>query len=88
MLAVNELTANSIRYGGGSGRVLVWREDGAMLCEVEDSGRFSDPLVGRRRPEPNRITGRGLWLVNQLCDLVQIRSGPDRNVVRIRVDLN
>jgi anti-sigma regulatory factor (Ser/Thr protein kinase) len=27
--------------------------------------------------------GRGLWLANQLCDLVQIRSGENGTVVRL-----
>jgi hypothetical protein len=26
-----------------------------------------------------------MWLVNQACDLVQVRSLPDGNVVRVRV---
>jgi hypothetical protein len=29
--------------------------------------------------------GRGLWLTNQLCDLVQIRSGDAGTVVRAHV---
>lgn len=83
--AVNELACNSIAYGGGRGSLSIWREPGALLCEVEDSGRFHDRLAGRRRPEPDQATGRGLWLVNQFCDLVQIRSGPNGSVVRTRL---
>jgi anti-sigma regulatory factor (Ser/Thr protein kinase) len=87
-MAVSELSANSILHGGGAGTVRVWREDGAVVCEVAGQGRFEDPLAGRRRPLPTEISGRGLWIVNQLCDLVQIRNRPDGNVVRIRLDLN
>src|SRR5947199_3225636 len=54
-----------------------------LICEVSDSGSWLDrPLLGRLRPAPNQIYGRGLSLVNHLCDLVQIRSRPDGNVVR------
>ena len=55
------------------------------MCEVRDEGRVSDPLVGRVRPTIDRRDGRGLWLVHQLCDLVQIRSGDDGTVVRAHV---
>ena len=87
-LAVNELSSNSVRHGGGGGLVRVWSERDALLCEVSDRGRISDPLAGRARPEPTQLSGRGLWIVNQLCDLVQIRSGAGGSVVRIRLDLN
>ncbi len=29
--------------------------------------------------------GRGLWLANRLCDLVQVRSGEQGTVVRLHV---
>jgi anti-sigma regulatory factor (Ser/Thr protein kinase) len=75
VLVVSELAANSICYGGGKGRVSLWREGPHAVCEVHDGGLITDPLVGRRRPNPReRIGGAGLWAVNQLCDLVLIRS--------------
>ena len=74
VLAVNELVANSVRYGGGAGRLRSWREPGRLVCEVRDSGRIDDPLVGRGLPLDDGRSGRGLWLVHQLCDLVQLRS--------------
>lgn len=74
VLSVNELAANSVSYGGGSGLLRVWRSDDALVCEVRDRGRMDDPLVGRRLPSPSQTRGRGVWLANQLCDLVQIRS--------------
>jgi anti-sigma regulatory factor (Ser/Thr protein kinase) len=82
VLAVNELATNSIRHGGGAGRLLVWKESNTLLCEVRDDGQIADPLAGRRRPRVEEHGGRGLWLVNQLCDLVQVRSSPDGGVVR------
>jgi anti-sigma regulatory factor (Ser/Thr protein kinase) len=84
VLAANELATNSIRHGGGNGLLRVWRDDGAVVCEVRDEGRFADPLVGRVRPEPNQLGERGLWIVNQTCDLVQIRSSEGGSVVRVR----
>lgn len=80
--AVNELAANSARHGGGNGVLRIWREAGMLVCEVRDRGRIKDPLAGRRRPELESLEGRGLWIVNQVCDLVQLRSGADGTVVR------
>jgi anti-sigma regulatory factor (Ser/Thr protein kinase) len=84
VLAVDEVASNSIRYGGGHGTVDIWRVDEDLVCEVLDGGRFTDPLVGRIRPEINSVGGRGLWLANQLCDLVQIRSFAAGAAVRLR----
>jgi hypothetical protein len=36
-------------------------------------------------PEPGELDGRGLWLANQLCDLVQIRSGAGGTRVRLQM---
>jgi len=84
VLAVNELATNSIRYGGGTGRLLAWCDgDGALVCEIRDSGHIEDPLIGRSRPAPNQHTGRGLWLVHQLCDAVEIHSSPAGTAVRV-----
>jgi len=83
VLAVDELATNSIRYGGGTGRLRCWREGATLLCEVRDAGWIEAPLVGRERPAPDAQGGRGMWLVNQLCDLVQIRSAPAGSVVRV-----
>jgi len=75
VLVVSELAANSICYGGGKGRASLWREGPYAVCEVHDDGLITDPLVGRHKPNPReRIGGAGLWTVNQLCDLVLIRS--------------
>jgi anti-sigma regulatory factor (Ser/Thr protein kinase) len=84
VLAVNELATNSIRYGGGRGRLLLWRDSGALVCEVQDEGHIQDPLTGRSPPAPNQHRGRGLWLVHQLCDHVQIHSTPAGTAVRVR----
>ena len=83
VLAVNELATNSLRYGGGQGTLRVWHTNRSLVCEVTDNGQLSDPLVGREQPGAGRLGGRGLWMVNQLCDLVQIRSLPTGTVVRV-----
>jgi anti-sigma regulatory factor (Ser/Thr protein kinase) len=83
VLAINELATNSIRYGGGGGTLRMWREADELLCEVHDGGRIVDPLAGRVRPAFDRHSGRGLWIVNQVCDLVQLRSSSGGTSVRV-----
>jgi hypothetical protein len=39
------------------------------------------------RPELDAQTGRGLWIVNQLCDLVQMRVMPTGTTVRMHFRL-
>ena len=57
-----------------------------MICEVRDRGRLDQPLAGRASARARRpVGGWGLWLANQLCDLVQLRTLPDGNVVRLHL---
>jgi anti-sigma regulatory factor (Ser/Thr protein kinase) len=85
VLSVCEVATNSIQHGGGKGLLDLWDEEGELVCTIRDSGRIEDPLVGRERPRPDEPTGRGLWIANQLCDLVQIRSGEGGTEVRLRM---
>lgn len=83
VLAVHEAAVNSVRHGGGHGVLRIWVEAGALVCEVADKGWLTDPLAGRVRPLQQAGGGRGVWIINQLCDLVQLRSGADGTVVRM-----
>jgi anti-sigma regulatory factor (Ser/Thr protein kinase) len=88
VLSVNEVASNSVRHGGGSGLLRVWCEHAALFCEVHDQGEIDHPLAGRVMPADGRSDGRGLWIANQLCDLVQIRSSAAGTVVRIQMRLS
>ena len=82
---MNEVATNSLRHAAGAGVLRVWEEPHGLVCEVRDSGSFDVPLAGRERPVPGQLGGYGLWLANQLCDLVQIRSLPAGTVVRLHM---
>jgi anti-sigma regulatory factor (Ser/Thr protein kinase) len=85
-LAVHEVMVNSVDHGGGGGMLRLWTEDDDVVCEVRDEGVITDPLIGRRKPTLAQPRGRGMWMVNQLCDLVQVRSSPEiGTVVRLRM---
>jgi anti-sigma regulatory factor (Ser/Thr protein kinase) len=85
VLAANEIATNSVLHGGGGGTLQLWQTASTLVLEVRDRGVITDPLVGRERPAPASDGGRGLWLANQLCELVQIRSIPTGTLVRLQV---
>jgi anti-sigma regulatory factor (Ser/Thr protein kinase) len=86
VVAVNEVATNSVRHGGGSGVLRVWMGTRWLVCEIEDAGRIGDPLAGREEPTGDQQSGRGLWIANQICDLVQVRSFATHSVVRLHIE--
>lgn len=87
-LAVQELATNTVEHTGGPGTLRIWREPGlpgGLACEVHDTGRLTDPLAGRRPVPHGQVRGRGLLLVNQLCDLVRVYAGAESTAIRLWV---
>lgn len=84
-LAAHELAVNSVRHGGGEGTLRMWSESEALMVEVRDTGLITDPLVGRHHPTLESDGGRGVWLVNHLTDLSQIRTDHAGTTVRFTV---
>jgi anti-sigma regulatory factor (Ser/Thr protein kinase) len=87
LLAANEAAANTLLHGGGTGVLRIWRDDEDVVCEIADGGRLDDPLAGRRAPDAAQSGGRGLWLMNQLCDLVEIRPRTQGLTIRLHMGL-
>ena len=85
VLATHEVASNAVRHGGGEGALRVWHEADTLIAEISDRGRLDQPLAGRTRPELDADGGWGLWLANQLCDLVQVRTLPGGSVVRLHL---
>jgi anti-sigma regulatory factor (Ser/Thr protein kinase) len=83
VLAVHELATNSVRHGGGAGVLHGWQDTSAVVLEVSDPGVIEDLLVGREPADAWAESGRGLWMANRLCDLVQLRSSPQGTRVRL-----
>lgn len=79
--AVDEAASNAALHGGG-GRFRLWPEAGGLCCEVSNrQGRIEDVLAGYRRPDVANPGGRGLWIIRQLCPVVEIGGG----TVRLRL---
>lgn len=87
VLAVGELAANTLRHAGGGGILQLWQAGQEVLCQVRDDGCIADPLAGFRRLPPDALGGHGLWLVNQVCDLVEMRSGRSGEGTTVRLHM-
>jgi anti-sigma regulatory factor (Ser/Thr protein kinase) len=86
VLAVNEIAANTLGHTSAGGTLQVWHDAAEILCQVQDHGWISDPLAGRvKRPPDGR--GHGLFLVNQVCDLVELRTGQAGTTMRMHMSL-
>jgi anti-sigma regulatory factor (Ser/Thr protein kinase) len=88
VIAIGELAGNTLMHTAGPGTLAVWTTGGELICQLHDSGHIADPLAGSLRPDPVAAGGgRGLWVVHQLCDLVEMRTGPDGTTVRLHMRL-
>jgi MEDS: MEthanogen/methylotroph, DcmR Sensory domain/Protein of unknown function (DUF1059) len=81
--AVDEIALAADR---DTGRVTVrlWPEPTALVCQVTDPGMVTDPMIGRGSAAgPSQSRDRAIRLANELCDLVQVRSGSTGTTVRV-----
>jgi anti-sigma regulatory factor (Ser/Thr protein kinase) len=81
--AVDELTKNTIAHDRAGGTVSAWWENQHLACQVDNDAHLTDPLAGRTPPPAATQSGRGLLLVNTLCDLVRIHTTADHTSIRI-----
>jgi anti-sigma regulatory factor (Ser/Thr protein kinase) len=87
VLAVNELTSNSIEHGPGSGMLRLWQAPGAVVAEVTDRGGGLDvPFPGLALPPPEGARGRGLWLASELCTVLEVWGDETSTVIRLHMD--
>jgi anti-sigma regulatory factor (Ser/Thr protein kinase) len=87
VLAVSEVAANTLRHTQSAGTLTIWRQPGELVCEIQDEGTIADPLAGQRRPGPDATGGHGLWLVYQVCDLVEVRSDETGTTIRMHMEI-
>jgi anti-sigma regulatory factor (Ser/Thr protein kinase) len=84
VLAVSEIAANTLCHTDSGGMLRIWQTAQEVLCQLDDRGWITDPLAGRIR-RPAEEHGQGLWVVNQECDLVELRSGPAGTTIRLHM---
>jgi anti-sigma regulatory factor (Ser/Thr protein kinase) len=86
VIAASEVAANTLKHTSGGGIVRIWATADEVLCQLEDGGHITDPLAGYRRPVGDVAAGQGLWLVNQVCDLAEIRTSEAGTTIRLHMD--
>ena len=81
--AFRRLAAEGLARGARGLTVRMWDQPDVLVCEVADTTVLRDLLVGRRPPQPSGDDA--VWLANQVCDLVQVRSSDSGTVVRMHM---
>jgi anti-sigma regulatory factor (Ser/Thr protein kinase) len=84
VLAASEVAANTLGHTKAGGTLQVWHDEHEIICQAQDHGWIADPLAGRIRRGPDS-RGHGLFLVNHVCDLVEIRSTPTGTTLRMHM---
>ena len=80
-LAVSELATNTLQHATGGGLVRVWASDDAIGCDVLDQGPLRS--LGHTMPAADAVRGRGLAIVERLCDEVTVDTEDGRTRVRL-----
>ena len=87
VLAVSEVAANTVRHAKSPGSLKIWYDTEEIICQIQDDGIIADPLAGRRGPSLEAMGGHGLWIVNQVCDEVEMRSDETGTTIRLHMEL-
>nr|AGS49715.1 serine phosphatase RsbU [uncultured bacterium esnapd14] len=89
LTAACEVATNALTHGGGTAVLQLWQDNSTLLCDVHNDGYLdATPLLGRQQPTAGQPSGRGMWLTHQLCDLVQIRTGPSGTTIRLHIKID
>jgi anti-sigma regulatory factor (Ser/Thr protein kinase) len=86
-LAVSEVAANTVKHAKSPGSLKIWYDAKEIVCQIHDEGIITDPLAGRRQPSLDAPGGHGLWIVNQICDQVEILSDETGTTIRLHMTL-
>ncbi|MCM4082022.1 ATP-binding protein [Paractinoplanes hotanensis] len=84
-LAVSELATNTLQHTAGGGLVRLHSAGGRIVCDVIDGG--SVRALGRAMPAADALRGRGLAIVERVCDEVGVDTAPGGTRVRLFLDL-
>lgn len=80
--AVRRLAEDSLRRGARQVTLRMWERHQALICELADATWIDDLLVGRRAEVGEHDP---VWLANQVCDLVQVRSSVRGTTIRLHL---
>ncbi|GGT96598.1 sensor histidine kinase [Actinomadura citrea] len=82
--AVGELLIGVSGAGGRRPSVALWGRPGEVVCDVDLPATASlDPFIGLHPPTLDPRPGDGVWLARQICDHLDVRSGPGGTTIRL-----
>lgn len=90
VLAVNEAVTNVLDHGGGTGTVVGLDEPGGVTVEVaDDAGLLSAAHLAAAEHGRAHTAGFGfgLWLIQHLCDQVELDQSPQGSRLRLHMDV-
>lgn len=87
VLAVSEVAANTVRHAKSPGSLKIWYDSEEIVCQIHDEGTITDPTAGRQRPSLDAMGGHGLWIVNEVCDQVDMQSDDTGTTIRLHMRL-
>jgi anti-sigma regulatory factor (Ser/Thr protein kinase) len=86
VIAVHEAAINAIQHAGGQGELAIIQVgQRRLIAQITDCGPGLPPQLNVTRPPPEAAGGRGLWLIMQSGDRVQISSNRSGTTVRIEM---
>jgi serine/threonine-protein kinase RsbW len=80
-VAISELATNTLQHTAGGGLVRIWAEADKIRCDVVDGG--AAPGFGRAMPAADEPRGRGLAIVERICDEVSIHPDGTHTTVSL-----
>jgi serine/threonine-protein kinase RsbW len=85
IIAVSELATNTLQHTSGGGLIRIWADNDQFTCDVIDGGPLRS--FGRQMPAADADRGRGLAIVERLCDQVSAVASAEGTLVRLRFAL-
>ena len=86
-LHAQKVAANTIKHAKSPGSLKIWYDANEIVCQIHDEGVITDPMAGRREPSLDALGGHGLWIVNQVCDQVELQSDENGTTIRLHMTL-
>jgi serine/threonine-protein kinase RsbW len=86
-VALSEVVTNAIRHGDGSATMTITSSEASLTVKVRDHGTGLKTPPSPTPPHPSQLSGRGMWLAEQLCDQVQIDSSTQGTTVQLTMRL-
>ena len=87
VIAVGEVAANTVQHARTAGTLDIWHDADEIICQITDGGFISNRRAGLSPPHPGATSGHGLWMVNQVCDQVDLHSDETGTTVRMHMNL-